>query len=134
MTTEYLPANAARVQGKIDMLDVSEQAIANVDQALAWVGLKTYTQLCDQLAELAEVAIRDTGRLEQQVVELAEAKAILPNLLKYLGMMIRWADLTVVPALGEGALPRCIDRARAVLDAARAALPVPPLPAKIRPQ
>ena len=70
MTTEYLPANAARVQGKIDMLDVSEQAIANVDQALAWVGLKTYTQLCDQLAELAEVAIRDNGRLEQQVVEL----------------------------------------------------------------
>ena len=70
MTTEYLPANAARVQGEIDTLDVSEQAIANVDQALAWVGLKTYTQLCDQLAELAEVAIRDTGRLEQQVVEL----------------------------------------------------------------
>jgi len=81
MTTEYLPANAARVQGKIDMLDVSEQAIANVDQALAWVGLKTYTQLCDQLAELAEVAIRDNGRLEQQVVELrrelSECKAAL---------------------------------------------------------
>ena len=72
--------------------------------------------------------LAENARLEQQVVELAEAKAILPNLLKYLGMMIRWADLTVVPALGEGALPRCIDRARAVLDAARAALPVPPLP------
>ena len=70
MTTEYLPANAARVQGEIDTLDISEQAIANVDQALAWVGLKTYTQLCDQLAELAEVAIRDNGRSEQQVVEL----------------------------------------------------------------
>ena len=81
MTTEYLPANAARVQGKIDTLDVSEQAIANVDQALTWVGLKTYTQLCDQLAELAEVAIRDNGRLEQQVVELrrelSESKAAL---------------------------------------------------------
>ena len=70
MTTEYLPAHAARVRDEINALDISEQAIANVDQALTWVGLKTYTQLCDQLAELAEVAIRDNGRLEQQVVEL----------------------------------------------------------------
>ena len=80
MTTEYLPANAARVQGKIDMLNVSEQAIANVDQALAWVGLKTYTQLCDQLAELAEVAIRDNGRLEQQIVELRRELLIISTL------------------------------------------------------
>ena len=79
MTTEYLPTNAARVQGKIDMLDVSEQAIANVDQALTWVGLKTYTQLCDQLAELAEVAIRDNGRLEQQIVELRRELAEAHN-------------------------------------------------------
>ena len=78
MTTEYLPANTARVQGEIDTLDVSEQAIiANVDQALAWVGLKTYTQLCDQLAELAEVTIRDNGRLEQQIVELRRELLII---------------------------------------------------------
>ena len=77
---EYLPANAARVQGEIDTLDVSEQAIANVDQALAWVGLKTYTQLCDQLAELAEVAIRDNGRLEQQIVELRRELLIISTL------------------------------------------------------
>ena len=65
--TEYLPAH-------------SEQAIANVDQALAWVGLKTYTQLCDQLAELAEVAIRDNGRLEQQIVELRRELLIISTL------------------------------------------------------
>ena len=93
MTTEYLPANAARVQGKIDMLDVSEQAIANVDQALAWVGLKTYTQLCDQLAELAEVAIRDNGRSEQQVVELRRELSGLFNrriLVDYQNLLKRW--------------------------------------------
>ena len=46
--------------------------ISTIDQMLADAGLRTYTALCDQLAELAEAAVKDNFRQEAEIHRLEE--------------------------------------------------------------
>ena len=44
--------------------------IRHADEILARCGIPTYTERCDQLAHLAEVAVRDNGELEAEIIRL----------------------------------------------------------------
>lgn len=50
--------------------ELIDAVIEHVDNTLARYGLRTYTARCDQLAELAEVAVKDSGCLEAEVRRL----------------------------------------------------------------
>jgi len=47
-----------------------QDTIRHADEILARCGVPTYTERCDQLAHLAEVAVRDTGKLEAEIHRL----------------------------------------------------------------
>jgi len=59
----------------------------------------------------------------QHALSEAEANARLiaeaPELLKYLEMMVKWAEATVASELGEDSLPRGFDNARATIAKVR---------------
>jgi len=44
--------------------------IRHADEILARCGMPTYTERCDQLAHLAEVAVRGNGELEAEIIRL----------------------------------------------------------------
>lgn len=47
-----------------------KDVVRHADEILARCGLPTYTARCDQLALLAEAAVRDNGKLEAEIHRL----------------------------------------------------------------